>query len=171
MKRWIPPLLSAVLVIVLAAALLRGSGDAGGPLVGKPAPEFTLQTLDGHTLKLSDLKGRPVLLNFWASWCIPCKEEAPLLRDIAEKQSADGLAIVGVVYQDQPGRAQEFVREYNLNFPSVLDPKLDTAIDYGVGGVPETFFIDENGVIRRHLRQPLTRELLQRELESLGVTL
>ncbi len=169
-RRWIPPLLAALLVAVLAAALLRGGGgDPGGPLVGKPAPDFTLTTLDGGSVKLSALRGRPVLLNFWASWCIPCRDEAPLLADLARGQGANGLAVVGVVYQDKPGDAKRFRDQYGLTFPSLLDPKLNTAIDYGVGAVPESFFIDKNGVVQKHLRQELTRETLASELGSIGV--
>ena len=169
-RRWIPPLLAALLVAVLGAALLRGGGgDSGGPLVGKPAPDFTLTTLDGGSVKLSQLRGRPVLLNFWASWCLPCRDEAPLLSALAGQQSATGLAIVGVVYQDKAGDARAFRNQYNLTFPSLLDPKLNTAIDYGVGAVPESFFIDKEGVVQAHLRQELTRETLASELSKIGL--
>ncbi|WP_084474468.1 redoxin domain-containing protein, partial [Deinococcus pimensis] len=158
-----------VLVAALAVALLRGSGDPGGPLVGKAAPDFTLTTLEGTTLKLSELRGRPVVLNFWASWCVPCREEAPLLSELATKQSADGLAVVGVVFQDRQDAAKKFRDQYGLSFVSVLDPEARTAIDYGVAAVPETFFIDEEGVVRRHVRSVVTRDLLATELRSLGV--
>lgn len=127
MKRWIPPILAGLLVIVLAAALLRGSGDATGPLVGKTAPDFHLQTLDGGDVRLSDLRGRPVIVNFWASWCIPCREEAPLLREIAEQQAEGGLVIVGIMYQDREADARKFIEDYGLTFPSLIDKDLSTA--------------------------------------------
>lgn len=169
MKRWIAPVLAALLVVVLGLALLRGNTDATGPLVGRPAPDFTLRTLEGTTLKLSDLRGRPVVLNFWASWCVPCREEAPILSELATRQSAGGLAVVGVVFQDREAAAKEFRDRYGLNFVSVLDPNARTAIDYGVAAVPETFFIDEQGVVRRHVRSVVTREMLATELKALGV--
>lgn len=174
MKRWIPPILAAALVAVLALALLRGNPqDAGGPLVGKQAPNFTLTTLDGGTVSLASLKGRPVVVNFWASWCVPCREEAPLLRELAEKQSADGLAIVGIAFQDRENDAKAFKQEYGLAFPTALDPNSEIAIEYGVGGVPETFIIDPSGKIVRHFRIDLTqvRDEFTQELAKLGVRL
>ncbi|MDB5046846.1 MAG: thiol:disulfide interchange protein, partial [Deinococcus sp.] len=97
-RRFIPPVLAASLVAVLGVALLspaRNTTD-GGPLIGKPAPTFVLNTLDGSSLNLASLKGRPVVLNFWASWCAPCREEAPLFRELSTRQTAGtGLAVVG----------------------------------------------------------------------------
>ena len=169
LKRWIPPILAALLVVVLAAALLRGSGDATAPLVGRAAPDFTLRTLEGGTVRLADLRGRPVVINFWASWCVPCREEAPLLSELARQQSADGLAVLGVVFQDDTDKARAFRDEYALAFPSLIDENSRTAIDYGVGAVPETFFIDRDGVVKRHVRSTVTREMLARELDTIGV--
>ena len=156
----------------LGVGLLRGNGgQVGGPLVGKPAPAFSLQTLNGGTLSLASLKGRPVVLNFWASWCVPCRQEAPLLRDLSEKQTAGGLAVVGVVFSDKNLTAvRAFVQEYALAYPSLLDPKLDTAIGYGVSGVPETFFIDKAGTVRGYDQGGLTRERLSAGLDKIGVT-
>lgn len=163
-------MLSALLVVVLGVALLRGSGEgAGGPLVTKPAPNFELRTLDGGTVSLADLRGRPVVVNFWASWCIPCREEAPLLRDLAREQSADGLAVVGVLFQDREDDARAFRDEYALAFPSLIDPGSGTAINYGVSGVPETFFIDGEGVIRSHVRGGLHADNLAQGLLAIGV--
>lgn len=170
--RFIPPLLAAVLVAVLGYALLRGSSDndPGGPLVGKPAPDFSRQFLDGGgNLKLSSLKGRPVLVNFWASWCPPCVEEAPLLSQVASRQSANGLAIVGVIFQDEPKKASDFIDKYRLAFTNVLDPDSATAIDYGVAQVPESFFIDKNGVVQAHVRGGLDDAKLRANLAKIGV--
>jgi len=171
LQRWIAPLLAGLLVIALGAALLRGSGNDGGPLVGKPAPDFELETLSGGTVRLSKLRGRPVVVNFWASWCVPCREEAPILRDLAEQQSAAGLAVVGILFQDQAQKARAFQEEYALAFPSLLDPGSNTAIDFGLSGVPETFLIDRDGVVRAHIRGGITREGLRKELPKIGVKL
>ncbi|GGJ85118.1 thiol:disulfide interchange protein [Deinococcus aquiradiocola] len=166
-----PPVLAAVLVAALGVGLLRGNGTQdGGPLVGKAAPDFTLQTIDGGRVSLASLKGRPVVLNFWASWCVPCRDEAPLLRDLSEKQSANGLAVVGVVFSDKDLKSvRSFVQEYALAYPSLLDPNLNTAITYGVSGVPETFFIDKGGMVRGYDQGGLTRERLQAGLTKIGV--
>ena len=171
LRRFLPPLIAAVLVVGLGFGLLRtNGGQVGGPLVGKPAPAFTLQTLNGGTISLASLKGRPVVLNFWASWCVPCRDEAPQLRDLSEKQTAGGLAVVGVVFSDKNLAAvKSFVQEYALAYPSLLDPQLDTSIAYGVSGVPETFFIDRQGVVRGYDQGGLTRERLTAGLGKIGV--
>lgn len=102
-RRWLPPVVAAVLVTALMAALLRPgrSGLAGSPLLGKPAPAFTLRSLDGGDVQLASLKGRPVVVNFWASWCVPCRDEAPLLRSLSETQSDQGLAVWGSRFRSQ----------------------------------------------------------------------
>ncbi|MFC6617381.1 TlpA family protein disulfide reductase [Deinococcus radiophilus] len=95
-KRWLPPLLAFGLVAALGTALFSPtSNETAGALVGKPAPDFVLTSLDGADVQLSGLQGRPVVVNFWASWCGPCREEAPLLRELSERQGEGQLAVVG----------------------------------------------------------------------------
>ena len=172
-RRFLAPALASLLVAVLGAALLRPKDTANGdgdPLLNKPAPNFVLKTLDGGTLSLDQLKGRPLVLNFWASWCVPCRDEAPLLREASEKQKANGLAVVGVLFQDKDfARVRQFVGEYGLAYPNLLDDDLKTSINYGIGGVPETFFIDKNGVIQSVDRGGLSRERLAAGLQTIGV--
>jgi cytochrome c biogenesis protein CcmG, thiol:disulfide interchange protein DsbE len=170
LRRFLPPVIAAALVVALGFGLFRSNGVVAGPLVGKPAPAFTLQTLNGGTISLASLKGRPVVLNFWASWCIPCRDEAPVLRDLSEKQTATGLAVVGVVFSDKNLSAvKSFVQEYALAYPSLLDPQLNTSIAYGVSGVPETFFIDKAGMVRGYDQGGLTKERLTAGLGKIGV--
>ena len=173
-RRFLAPALAFGLVAVLGVALLKpkdtSNGD-GDPLLGKPAPTFVLKTLDGGTLNSEQLKGRPLVLNFWASWCVPCRDEAPLLREASEKQKASGLAVVGVLFQDKDfKRVRSFVGEYGLAYPNLMDNDLKTSINYGIGGVPETFFIDKNGVIQSVDRGGLSRERLAAGLATIGVT-
>jgi cytochrome c biogenesis protein CcmG/thiol:disulfide interchange protein DsbE len=138
--------------------------------MSKPAPAFALQTLNGGMLSLTCLKGRPVVLNFWASWCVPCRQEAPLLRDLSNKQGVNGLA--RVVFSDKNlGAVKSFVRECALAYPSLLDPDLDTAIAYGVSGVPETFFIDRSGVVRSYVQGALSPDQLWTSLSDIGASL
>ena len=172
-RRLLPPLIAASLVGVLGVALLSPSRGAttGGPLVGKAAPAFTLESLDGTRVSLASLKGRPVVLNFWASWCGPCREEAPLFRDLSERQGAgQGLAVVGILFQETNEKsARDFIREYALAYPTLKDPGINTGVEYGVSGVPETVFIDRNGVVQHMDRGGLTRERLNVGLAKIGV--
>ncbi|MFC4639581.1 TlpA family protein disulfide reductase [Deinococcus hohokamensis] len=172
-KRLLPPLLAAGLVAVLGTALLRPAHNAttGGPLTGKTAPDFKLQTLDGSALQLSALQGRPVVVNFWASWCGPCREEAPLLRELSTRQAGgQGLAVVGVLFQEpREDAARNFIQEYALAYPHLRDPNSRTAINYGVAGIPETFFIDARGVVQHVDRGGLDRERLNAGLNKIGV--
>lgn len=168
--------------LVLAAALLAGvlatlalltvnvagPGPAvDAPVVGRPAPAFDLETLDGRRLSLADLRGSPVVLNFWASWCIPCREEAPLLTAAAREYAAKGLRVVGVVYQDSADTARDFMERYGQTYPGLLDPDGRTAIDYGVFGIPETFFIDRDGIVRSRQVGPVTEQGLARQVQEI----
>ncbi len=116
--------------------------------IGDPAPDITAMDLDGQPVKLSDLRGRPVLVNFWASWCVPCREEMPLLRDELERHQADGLAIVGVIFKDDADPAREFAESFGATWPSVTDPDGSIARAYRVVAPPQTYFIDRAGILR-----------------------
>lgn len=145
-------LLPFVLIGVLAAALLV-RGSAGGTLagIGTPAPDFALTDLDGNPVRLADLRGRPVIVNFWATWCVPCVEEFPLLRDAVAKHRDDGLVVVGIVYRDRSVAAREFMARHEASWPAAMDPDERVARAYGVVGPPETFFIAADGsVAGRH---------------------
>ena len=106
-------------------------------------------------------------MNFWASWCVPCRQEAPLLGEFARE--ATNLTMVGVVFSDRPGPACAFIKEFAVPYVNVLDPQSRVAIDYGVGGIPETFFIDAKGVIRGKHSGPLSHDALWASARSIGV--
>lgn len=120
---------------------------------GKPAPEFELNLVDGKgkTLKLSDLEGKSVVVNFWATWCEPCKVEMPWLVRLQEKYRAQGLQIVGVAMDKSPEKTiARFARRMHVNYPVVLGTDKVAALYGGVEGLPELFFIDRPGTIIRH---------------------
>jgi cytochrome c biogenesis protein CcmG/thiol:disulfide interchange protein DsbE len=143
-------LLAFVLVPAAFVGFLAYSFLSTAPpktLVGKPGPEFTLPLLGtSRTLSSEELKGHPVVLNFWASWCIPCREEAPALQSAWERYEKRGVRIVGVNLQDSEQDAKDFVKEFGLTYPIVRDPNLSMWTKLGVAGLPETFFLDRNWV-------------------------
>jgi cytochrome c biogenesis protein CcmG/thiol:disulfide interchange protein DsbE len=157
----------AALVAFLTVSIGRPAGPVDTPIVGRRAPAFDLQTLDGGRLSLASLRGSPVVLNFWASWCIPCREEAPLLTAAAADYGARGLRVVGVVYQDSAESARDFMGRYGQTYPGLLDPDGRTAIDYGVFGIPETFFIDASGIVRARQVGAVTVDDLRRQIQKI----
>ena len=137
-----------VVVLAFMVASLIGRLSATPPAtVGSITPAFALADLDGNPVRLEDLRGRPVVLNFWASWCGPCVEEFPLLREAADRHAGDGLAVVGIVYQDRSEAARDFMARNGGSWPAVMDPGDRVAAAYGILGPPETFFIGRDGTI------------------------
>ena len=142
-----------ILALVGAGLLVRGTG-ASPTAIGSRPPDFSLVDLDGNAVRLADLRGRPVIVNFWASWCVPCAEEFPLLRDAAERHADDGLVVVGIVYRDRSEAAREFMAQNGATWAAAMDPDGSVAEAYAVVGPPETFFIGRDGtVVARQLGQ------------------
>jgi cytochrome c biogenesis protein CcmG/thiol:disulfide interchange protein DsbE len=132
--------------ILLVANLTRSSGDRAG--LGDPAPDIVGVTLDGQPFRLSDLQGKPVILNFWGPSCVPCRDEFPLLATKQAEYATDGLAIVGILTDDPPGPAIDFIATYGATWPTVVDPDKAAKTAYRVVGRPQTYFVDPSGVIR-----------------------
>ncbi|MFZ1926315.1 MAG: TlpA disulfide reductase family protein [Solirubrobacteraceae bacterium] len=161
-------LIGAAIVAVLVVFVvfgLAGSKPAGGHL----APPLPLEHLSGPTTTLAALRGHPVLVSFWASWCEPCEHEAPVLERFA--RSLHGRAtLVGVNWEDLSlTNARKFIRTYGWTFPNLRDPEGNIGRDYGMtGGPPVTFVIDSAGRLRSELRGPQTQQTLTNALESVG---
>ena len=153
---------------ILAIGFTRDPGVVTSPLVGRPAPPFSLTSLDGSTVSLADLRGRPLIVNFWASWCLPCRAEAPLLQRAAADFAGRGVEVLGIVYQDSAENARAFMHEYGQTYPGLLDPDGRTALDYGVFGIPETYFIDRGGRIVSKQTGPLDWASLVRQVAALA---
>jgi cytochrome c biogenesis protein CcmG, thiol:disulfide interchange protein DsbE len=128
-------------VALLSFGVLRSAPQAD---TGSLAPEFDLPTLEGDsTLSSDELKGKPVVLNFWASWCAPCREEAPLLERMWREYRKEGVLFVGINIRDSLTDARRFVEDFDITYPVVRDESLRLADDLGVYGLPETFFVDD----------------------------
>lgn len=136
------------LIALLAYGFTRNPRAIPSPLVGRPAPTFQFSLFSGGTLDTSALRGKILIVNFWASWCYPaCYEEAPRLQRVWERFRDQGVVVIGVNIQDQDRPAREFIRQFNQTFPNGMDRTGRISIDFGVYGVPETFVVDQQGVI------------------------
>ncbi len=138
------------------------------PEVGFAAPDFTLKNLNGETVKLSDFRGKPVYINFWASWCPPCKEEMPQLEKFY-KNNKDKMVMlaIDITFSDKLDDVRKILQANNSTYPVLLDENRNgAAAAYAVTGVPEHFFIDKNGIIRHKAIGPMTLEMLQQGINK-----
>ncbi len=119
----------------------------GGGLDGQHAPAFRLTDLSGRSVSLADYAGRPLIINFWASWCIPCQQEFPMYRAARMQYASRGLEVLGVVYKDTPGNAREFMAREDAGWPALVDPGGRVADSYRVTAIPTTFFVNRAGVV------------------------
>ena len=187
--RGVPPgrLLILVVLVVVAVVLPAGAAllDRGDPATrlkpvtsssapaaqtyppGTPAPALRLPGLDGGQVDLAALRGRPVVVNFWASWCDPCVREFPLLRQAAAGHRQDRLTVVGVLSGDSPAAARPFLRRNNATWPIALDPNAATATAWGAVGLPHTYFIRPDGTLASHQLGELTQAALDRQLAQI----
>jgi cytochrome c biogenesis protein CcmG/thiol:disulfide interchange protein DsbE len=153
--RWVAVGVAVLVVLpllgVLAARVARGPTLVRSPLLGKPAPDFSLPRFDRPgTLSSAGLRGRPYVVNFWASWCVPCREETAVLETFYRRWQSSGVELVGILYADERDSALKFRRQYGGSWPLVDDDGA-TALEFGVRGVPETFVVDERGFIMAKL--------------------
>jgi cytochrome c biogenesis protein CcmG, thiol:disulfide interchange protein DsbE len=160
-------LIAAPLVTLLALGFGHNPDASGSPLLDRAAPNFSLQSLDGRTVSLKSVRGKPVVLNFWASWCTSCKAEHPFLMSAWRRYGPKGVVFLGVDFRDSPSAARDFVRQNAVRWPALQDPDDATAVDYGVSGIPETFLIDRRGFVRYHFPGPVTSNALQVQLHLL----
>lgn len=168
------PVILIVVAMVISVMLVFGIQRAHkarisgppGKLQGQPAPDFTLNTLDGKTMKLSDFHGKAVLLNFWATWCEPCKVEMPWFVDLQNKYGAQGLQILGVAMDDaSPHEIQSFAQKLGVNYPVLLG-KEEVGTEYGgLEYLPSTFYIDRNGKIVDHVFGLVSRSEIEANIQ------
>ena len=180
-KRAAIALFAAVpLIALFAYGFTRNPAEIPSPLPGRQAPAFTLAVLRpgdgappkvaGDTIRLGDLAGKVVVVNFWASWCLPCRTEHAALSAAARYYADKPTQFVGVLYNDDPAAGVRWIEEMGgMSYPAVTDVESRTAIDYGLYGVPETFIIDPSGRVAHKNLGPVTEDVLRRVIDSVLV--
>lgn len=156
------------LIVVLALGFRRDPRDIRSATVGRPAPAFDLAALDGPgRVSLAQHRGKVVVVNFFASWCVPCREEHPVLVRVWERYRTSDVVMIGVLYQDSVDSGRDFVRRLGTTWPTAIDEDGRTALGFGVFGIPETFFIGPDGVIAGRHIGAIDEETLVRAIEAL----
>jgi cytochrome c biogenesis protein CcmG/thiol:disulfide interchange protein DsbE len=146
-RLFITILIIAPLLWLLAFGFTRDARYITSPLIAKEAPAFTVTLFDGKNLSLSDFRGKAVFLNFWASWCVPCRAEAKDLEAAWQRMKNKDIVFLGVAIQDPENDSRAFLQEFDVTYFNGRDPTGKIAVDYGVWGIPESFFIDPQGRI------------------------
>lgn len=158
----------AALTVVLMLAFRHDPLDIRTGTVNKPAAAFSLDRLDGAgKVSLADHAGKVVVLNFFASWCIPCKEENPALVRVWERYRTSDVVVIGILYQDSFDSARRYVRDNGVNWPTLTDEDGRIAFAYGVRGIPETYFIGPDGIIAGRHVGPIDEATLVAAIDSL----
>lgn len=165
---------AGLMLALIVVGLLLTQGDSTIGSFSKPpaekkesAPPFTLVLLDGKTFNFGDHKGKPVLINFFASWCLPCREEMPVLEKIAQEYNAKGVVSLGIAIDDTEAKMKDFVTRYGVTFPVGLDTTTTIQKSFGLYGIPTTYFIDKQGAINYSHSGAVTEDLLRHELDKL----
>jgi cytochrome c biogenesis protein CcmG/thiol:disulfide interchange protein DsbE len=168
-RRGLGPLALLVLVVILGIAGIFGlalsSRNQGRPTSG-PAPDFSLSTFDGETYTLSQLRGKVVMVNFWAGWCAPCQDEAPALEATWQKYKDKGVLFLGVAYTDTERSAKAFLQKYGITYPTGLDIGTRISTLYRITGIPETFIVNRAGNVVSFVPAPLDEARLSSMLDQ-----
>ena len=159
-------LIAAALVGILFLGLGKNPAEIRSPLIGKAAPPFALREVGtGRTIDVTGLKGKPLVINFWATWCAPCWDEHPVLVANAQMMQPD-VQFLGVVFQDTEEKILGFLQQRGSAYPTVVDDRGKTAIAYGVGGVPETYFVNASGTIVAKYSGPMSPDILRTHVQK-----
>jgi cytochrome c biogenesis protein CcmG/thiol:disulfide interchange protein DsbE len=148
------------LLTLLGWGVFRQPTNVASPLAGKRASDFALETFDGRRISLSQFRGHPVVLNFWASWCIPCRAEMPYFERIYREYRDRGVVFVGLAVQDDPQAAQDFLLALGVTYPTGMDRRNDAATSYSLVGLPTTIFITPEATVAKRWNGPVSEDQL-----------
>jgi len=140
--------LSVTLSIIITITCLSFSSTASAIKVKQTAPDFTLASNKGKNIRLKDLRGKVIMINFWATWCAPCRKELPLLNNLYNKYKNKGFVLLGVNIDEKSTLANKMIKELKINFPVLFDKTQTTSEAYDLKAMPSTFIIDKNGIVR-----------------------
>ena len=167
-----------IFLVILVIAMLQSSRGGGRPGVNDTLGEvavstdanadFQVTTLDGESLKLSDLRGSIVMIDFWSSWCPPCRSEAPILAEAYERWSELGVEFVGIAIWDNENDVADFLTRHGIDYPNAIDDDGSIAVEFGVRGIPEKFFVNPDGEIVRKINGPNTAQSLDEVLTQMS---
>lgn len=159
-------LIASIVLVAAVFGFALARRNQSQPTSG-PAPDFTITTFDGSPFRLSEQRGRVVIINFWASWCIPCRAEAPVLQAVWERYRERGVVVVGVAYLDSDSDSRAFIEEFGLTYPNGPDLRTEISQAYRVQGVPETFIVDQQGNIAHFIYGAVNETQLNAMLDGL----
>lgn len=162
-RYWVRRILFLVLIGLVGFALYQSFNreNAGKPIAGEVAPNFTLTDVSGKEVELNDLRGKAVMLNFWGTWCEPCRTEMPTMQQMYEKYKSKGFEIVAVNIAETEVAVDSFAKQYGLSFPIWMDQDRDVVKQYKIGPLPSSLFLDRNGVIVDRIEGPLDTARLE----------
>jgi len=157
--------LPVIILLLFALVTVSGCGSTGGSIRGKLAPDFTLSDLEGNPVSLSDFRGKTVLINFWATWCPPCRSEMPAIKSVYQEYKDKGVEVIGVDLKESENAVREFIEEGGYNWTFVLDGDGSVSRDYRITGIPESFFVTREGIIREMHIGPMSAETIEEKLK------
>ncbi len=158
--------IAAISLVILSLGIIAARDQSASQVETDHAPDFSLTTFDGEQISLSDWRGNVVVVNFWASWCAPCRDEADMLERVWREYQSHGVQFVGVNYADNRANASAHIAEFDITYPNGTDEGKRISQAYGVRGVPETFIIDANGNLQDSFIGPPPEAQLRAAIES-----